>query len=538
MLRSHRSPPKCEEPRALRGNGPWEVFLAPDGNMRSQAWWTLSRGDIDGTIAQVGFIIAQMLIPVLLLVPIGVSVRFGLEHFVPGFALGLFAGSAGLVHLGVRLSKREHRTGVTAHAYGNNVPAIIAYALAIFLPVYLETHDANRAWEIGAAAVVWTGIIKLAAAPFAGAFRRYIPVPASMTVFGAAMYSYLALVLLQRVFDQPLVGLVALAIMCVAALAKVPITSYKIPPFLVVWIVPLLFGVMVGYVHPVWHGMSFVLPFVPLTGPLRAMLMALPYLSVIAPMSIYHVLQDIAAVEGAASVGDNYDVRSVVAWDGIGTLLCGMAGSIVAPIIYALHPPYKALGARIGFAFWTPVIFLAVVMSGLISFMAGLFPWAILATMIAYVSVGVGTATLHRVDRKYLSAVLLGFVLPAGAVVSTALNSALPALRLSAADPSVQAALNHSIYWSSVQGLGNGFLFLVLVIAALVSEAIDRNFGRAAIWCLIAAAFSWIGLMHSAVLRWKAEPMYAAGWLVAAAIVYSARWWGGRPFVERGGSSG
>ena len=399
----------------------------------------------------------------------------------------------------MRLSKRENRTDVTAHAYGNNVPAIIAYTLSIFLPVYLETHDADRAWEIGAAAVVWTGIIKLAAAPFAGAFRRYIPVPASMTVFGAAMYSYLALVLLQRVFDHPLVGLVALAIVCVAVLAKVPITSLQASAISRCWIVPLLLGAMVGYVHPVWHGVSFVLPFVPSAGPLRAMVLALPYLSVIAPMSIYHVLQDIAAVEGATSAGDNYDVRSVVAWDGIGTLLCGLAGSIVAPVIYALHPPYKALGARIGFAFWTPVIFLAVVMTGLISFMAGLFPWAILATMIAYVSVGVGTATLHRVDRKYLSAVLLGFVLPAGAVVSTALNSALPALRLSAANPSVQAALNRSIYWSSVQGLGNGFLFLVLVIAALVSEAIDRNFGRAAIWCLIAAAFSWVGLMHSAL---------------------------------------
>jgi adenine/guanine/hypoxanthine permease len=120
-------------------------------------------------------------------------------------------------------------------------------------------------------------------------------------------------------------------------------------------------------------------------------------------------------------------------------------------------------------------------------------------------------------------------VLPTGAVVSAAMNSALPALQLSTANPAVQAALNRSIYWSSLQGLGNGFLFLVLVIAAVVSELIDRNFGRAAIWCLIASAFSWIGLMHSAILRWRAEPMYAAGWLVAAAIVYSARWWNGRP---------
>jgi len=36
------------------------------------------------------------------------------------------------------------------------------------LPVYLGSHDARRAWQMGAAAVLWTGIIKLVAAPFAG----------------------------------------------------------------------------------------------------------------------------------------------------------------------------------------------------------------------------------------------------------------------------------------------------------------------------------------------------------------------------------
>jgi len=39
--------------------------------------------------------------------------------------------------------------------------------------------------------------------------------------------------------------------------------------------------------------------------------------------------------------------------------------------------------------------------------------------------------------------------------------------------------------------------------------------------------FSWFGLMHSATLGWKAQPMYALGWLVAAAIVCSARFWRG-----------
>ena len=288
-------------------------------------------------------------------------------------------------------------------------------------------------------------------------------------------------------------------------------------------------GAIVGYVHPVWEGLSFQLPFVLSSGVLEGLGRALPFMSVIAPMAIYQVLQDIAGVEGAAAAGDDYDARSVVAWDGLGTLAAGLAGSVIAPVVYALHPAYKAIGARIGYAVWTPVVFLMVVMSGLTIFFAQLFPWSILSGMIAYVTIGVGMATLNRVDRKYMGAVLLGFILPAGAVVSAAMNSALPSLKLSAANPAVQAALNGSIYWSSVQGLGNGFLFLVLVAAAVVTETIDRKFARASIWCLIAAGFSWVGLMHSASVRWGAQPMYASGWLAAAAIVYSARWWGAEP---------
>lgn len=484
------------------------------------------RGDVDVTLAQVGFNLAQLVIPVFLLTPIGIPAAFSVSHLLPGYALGFLVGSLGMVRMGVILARRENRTNVTAHVYGNNVPAIIAYTLSIMLPVYLQTHDAIVAWQIGAAAVAWTGIIKLAAAPFAAAIRRFIPTAGAMTVFGAAMYSYLALVLLQRVFDQPLVGLIALAIVLTTILANIPITRRRIPPFIVAWIVPLAAAIAIGYVRPAWEGISATAPFSITPNPVHAMVLALPYMSVIAPMAFYHVLQDIASAAGGAAVGDDYDARTLLAWDGAGTLICGLAGSTVAPVVYAILPPYKAIGAHISHALWTPVCLLGIVSSGLTIFFAQLFPWPILAAMIAYVAIGVGVTTIRRVEPKYLAAVLLGFVLPGGAVVAAALNSALPALQLSAVNPTVQAALNRSIYWSSVQGLGNGFLFLVLVVASLVAELIDRRFGRAAFWCLIAAVFSWFGLMHSAVIRWGAQPEYAEGWLAAALIVYSARWWG------------
>jgi adenine/guanine/hypoxanthine permease len=494
--------------------------------MTRLTWWTTGRGDIDATVAQVGFNLAQMVIPVFLLAPAGIPVEFSINHLLPGYALGFLIGSLGMCLLAVRLRRREDRADVTAHVYGNNVPAIIAYTLSIMLPVYLRTHDPVEAWRLGSAAVVWTGLIKLAAAPFAGLIQRSIPHAASMTVFGTAMYSYLALILLQRVFDDPTVGLVALAIIMISV-AGVPFTRLRIPPFVVAWLFPLALALGIGYVHAGWPGLHFEVPWVGSTAPLQSFIAAIPYLSVILPVAIYHVLQDIASVTGASAAGDEYDARSVLCWDGLGTLACGLAGSAVAPVVYALHPPYKHLGARTGFSVWTPIIFLIIVVSGLAFFFAQLFPWAILSAIIAYITVGVGTTTLRRVDTKYTPAVLLGFVLPAGAVVSASITAALPALGLSAANPAVETALNRSIYWTSVQALGNGFLFLVLVVSAVITELINRNFDRAGAWCAIASAFSWFGLMHSPVMRWAAQPRYAAGWLCGALLVYSGRWWSG-----------
>ena len=52
----------------------------------------LTRGDIDATIAQVGFNVSQMIIPVFLLAPAGIPFEFSVRHLLPGYALGFLIG--------------------------------------------------------------------------------------------------------------------------------------------------------------------------------------------------------------------------------------------------------------------------------------------------------------------------------------------------------------------------------------------------------------------------------------------------------------
>src|SRR5580692_10205793 len=70
---------------------------------RMPSWWALTRGDLDTTIAQVGFNLAQMVIPVFLLLPVGIAAGFSVSHLLPGYAFGFLIGSLGLVFLAARL---------------------------------------------------------------------------------------------------------------------------------------------------------------------------------------------------------------------------------------------------------------------------------------------------------------------------------------------------------------------------------------------------------------------------------------------------
>ena len=81
-----------------------------------------------------------------------------------------------------------------------------------------------------------------------------------------------------------------------------------------------------------------------------------------------------------------------------------------------------------------------------------------------------------------------------------------------------------------------GLVMLVITAIGIMVPAAPGYIGTLNVACTyglalfsvpghVAAAFSWFGLMHSPVARWAAQPMYAAGWLTSAAIVFSARWW-------------
>lgn len=487
------------------------------------------RGDIDALLVELGFNVAQAAVPVFLLAELGYPAGLAISHILPGSALGFAVGAFWLAVMGVRLAAREHRRDVTAHVYGSNVPGIIAFTLSIMIPVFHQTRDPLAAWAVAAAAAIWTGIFKVAAAPLSQYLRALVPKPAAMTVFAAAMYTYLGMALLVRLFDQPIVGLCALALVFVGLFADIPFTRYRIPGFLVVWLVPLAIAIGLGYTTPRFGGLRFTIPAVISLAPLWKLPAAVPFFSVIIPVALYQMIQDLAAVEAADTTGDRYELAGILLGDGIATIIGGIAGSPITNLVYSLQPPFKKLGARVAFQFWTPLIYLGLTVAGLGPVGAQLFPWPILAAITTWVAVEVGMTAIRAVPARHRPALLFGLLIPAGYLLSAPITSSLFALHLDPASPAVTGALEHAIYWQAVLGLADGFLLVTLVSSAVIVYLIDHRFTAAGAWGLVGAGLSWFGVIHSARVGWRAAPAYALGWLALAVLTFAARWYRGPP---------
>ena len=71
---------------------------------------------------------------------------------------------------------------------------------------------------------------------------------------------------------------------------------------------------------------------------------AVAYLPIALPFAIATIVGGIDCTESAAAAGDRYDTRTVIAVEGLATLLAGFSGGVIQTTPYIGHPAYKAMG--------------------------------------------------------------------------------------------------------------------------------------------------------------------------------------------------
>jgi AGZA family xanthine/uracil permease-like MFS transporter len=474
------------------------------------------KGDIDGFLGLALDNVVQILIIIGLCQGVlGFDNALVYRTILPGVAVSFLVGNLLYARAALRLARETGRTDVCALPYGINTPIMIAYVFLIMRPakelaIAAGAADPNRvAWQAGLVACFACGVIELSGSLVAERIRKLTPRVAMIATLGGIGLSFLALGFLLESFSRPIVGIVTLGVMFVLYFGRVRF-GRGIPGIALAvaigtglsWLIGLAPvgtnpGAHIGLAlpHPVladlWHG---------LTGP-----HLLGSLSIILPMGFLGGLASLQNIESAEAAGDAYPVRPAMTINGLGTIAAACFGSAFPMSIYIGHPGWKAIGARAGYSTLNGLFVTVLCLTGTASLAAWAIPVDAGLAIIIWVGLVITVQAFQIVPSRHIIAVVVG-LLPAFAAWGALLGkNALRAVGYGSTGGAIfspallETFRREKFYLEGAFALEQGFIYCALIWSAMTYFIVERQFARAAVWSVLAATLTLLGLMHS----WK-----------------------------------
>jgi AGZA family xanthine/uracil permease-like MFS transporter len=477
--------------------------------MRSD-WWA-RRGDINAFFGLMLDNVAVMIILFTAIVGPGrFTAEFVLTRMIPGTALGVLIGDLVYTWMAFRLARRTGREDVTAMPLGLDTPSTFAVAFLVLLPALGEGQrlfpgDQERAmhfaWHVGLSALLAAGIFKLICAPFGNAVRRLVPragLLGSLAAIALALIAFLPM-LLDGIAGVPVVGMVALVLILITLVAHRDL-PYRFPGA--------LGAVLVG-VAIYWLGWTVdVVPPPSMKGtaswqPLamlsfygedakwwtEVLSMTLNRLPVILPFALATIVGGIDCTESAAAAGDEYDTRAILVTEGGASLVAGLLGGVIQTTPYIGHPAYKKMGGRAAYTLATALFVGLVGYFGGFTYLFAVLPQAAMFPILVFVGLEITAQSFHATPTKHYPALALAMLPALAALIVVALKTIF-GLTVPA-DPRGLEVMQ------TLRCLANGFLISGLLWAAALAMILDGRLRAAAVYFLVAAGCTLVGIIHS-----------------------------------------
>jgi len=515
-------------------------------------WWV--RGDLDGCLGLgLDNLIQILLIIALCRGVLGYPDDLIFKVILPATGLSLVVGNLAYAIQAYRLDRAEGGSRRTALPYGINTVSLFAYVFLVMLPVKLSALGAGASpeaavrlsWQAGLMACLGSGLIESAGAFCAAALRRWLPRAALLATLAGIALGYIALGFFLRTYAQPVVGLAVLAVILVAYYGKIRL---PIPGGLLAVIVGTLLAWSSGVLQvdgATWQSnlasVGFHLP-VPQIGALwEARSQLLPWLGITIPMGLFNVLGSLQNLESAEAAGDRYPEKPSLLINGIGTAVAALLGSCFPTTIYIGHPGWKAMGARLGYSWLNGLVMGLGCLLGLFGLVGQLVPIEAGMAIVLYIALVIAAQAFQVTPARHAPAVALGLMPGLAGWGAMLLKAGLRAG--GAGTPTepfssdlISKLLQADVWAGGAFALEQGQIVAAMLLAAMLVYVIDQRFLAATLCALVAAAASWLGLLHA----WRftaADTVFNLGWGTGApwalgyltmAVVFLLGWWSKR----------
>jgi AGZA family xanthine/uracil permease-like MFS transporter len=496
---------------------------------RSPLW---TRGDLDGFFGlMVDNLVQVLLITALCTEVVHLPREFIFQRILPGVAVSLLIGNLFYGLQARYVARRYSNPNCTALPFGINTPSVFAYVLFIMGPVYADCVErlgktseaaADTAWRAGLLACLVSGVIELGGAFVAERLRRVTPRAALLGVLAAVGITFIAADFAFRIYTQPLVGVLPLAILLLAYFAR-----YRFPLALPGGFLAILIGSAIAWglatttaaswtndpplmsaadVGAAWAQRGWVAPY--FCGRELLEVLAQPewllrFLVVSIPMGVMNVLGSLQNIESAEAGGDRFATAPSLAVNGIGTICAGLFGSCFPTTIYIGHPGWKALGARSGYSILNGVFFTFLFLYGLGGFLTALIPITAGAAIVLYIGILIAAQAFQATPREHAPAVAIALFPAIAAIIYTTLASYLDAMNCATTLAGIIGQSPQDARTATLAGLlaltgaNSSWLVVSLILAAVGVALIERRYRAAAIWCAAAAVLTFAGVMHA-----------------------------------------
>lgn len=481
------------------------------------------RGEWNGFLTLVTDNLAKIvLLPVILIGTFQFPPSLVFGRILPGIGLSLLVGLGLFTYLGHRLAKSERRSDVTALLYGISTPAMFVYLFAIMGPVYFAGKDPLPAYQIGLGAAFLSGLIKMSGAFIGPWLERVIPRAGLLGTIAGVAIVWIAMVPIAIVFTRPVIGLPVLFLVLLGFLG-----SYRFPFRLPAGLVALGLGVFLGFftgdTTVSFKDMGFYPP-IPVLGDVWAGLHLIrttpELLVVLIPIEIYNFIESIGNVKSAQTAGDNYNIRTSVWVDGLGTCVGTFFGSPFPTTIYLGHPAYKQMGARTNYALATGLFLWIASLTGLFAFLQHLIPAAAVAPLLVFVGIVVCQYAFQSTPA-HGAAIAIALVPHIADLLKKQLDGTLlEVLQQGAVPPelALRLAQNQGVYFQSYALLSHGAIITGLLWGSIVVFIIDGDLRKAAYFSFLAFFLSLVGLIHAAQIGLSLSPI-ALGYLCLTVLL-------------------
>jgi AGZA family xanthine/uracil permease-like MFS transporter len=475
---------------------------APARNLRG--WFVPN--DIDGFFGLFVDNLCQLIVVVGLCPAIaGIPESLVVGRILPGIALSLVAGNVFYAWQAHRLAQRTGKP-VTALPFGVNTVSLFAFIFLILGPVYRETKDFNLAWQVSLVAGFLGGVVEIVASFFGAWVRRHTPRAALLSALAGAAITFISMGFIFQIFSSPLIALFPALLVLIGYAGRV-----RWPLGLPTGFIAVVVGIIAAWLLRAFHAvptpawptshLGFYPP-VPMFGGIFALLVnerVWRYAGVFIPMAVLNVVGSIQNLESAEAAGDKFDTRSSLLANGISAVVGVFFGNPFAPTIYIGHPGWKALGARVGYSVLNAVAVTAICLIGAIPFLTWFMPIEVTLGILLWIGLIITAQAFQEVPKAHALAVAIGFIPSLAAwgelIVETTLGKAGNGYALK----DVAASFSPDLFIYGMLALAQGFILTSIFFSAILARIIDRSWLAAAVWCLIAAAFSACGIIHGFV---------------------------------------